>query len=383
MRIKPTEQQATDIRNLVKILDEDWVERRIKKFVKERERPKKIGDKTKTFDPITTALGNVVPQLEEDPIDSLAIARLHAIAESVVMVVEAQCGDVVERINELKSLQTKKVESTIYEFHVAAMMLKQDHSVDFIPEGEEKTADMIVDGAVEIECKQRGKTDVEEYQAKLFNEMHLKIEKLFAKKQFSALVEIFTSAELINREEINTIIKNLRKLEPNQQHDLKEGDTEVLIRPVQVFAQGNGIAANTPAPSFAPSFEQTQMLFHTSNPAGTGFFLENRFGGLTLKGREQGITAQLKHAKQQITQEGPAIAFIDLRFDVQDPTEIDFQPAIDVINDWLRQNTSFSAVVITTPVISTNGGLSKIEHHVLTFHHANPKHVLPENFKLF
>lgn len=382
MRQKPTDEQINDIRGFIDVLGIKWVEKRIAKFTSEQSRAKKFADKSKVFDPLTTAFGRVVPHLEEDTADYWHLLRLQAIARAVLNVSSAGCAGVEGRLNDLKSLVTKKVDSTVYEFHVASMLINEGHKVDFIPEGEDKTPDLMVDDSVEVECKQRGQTDVEKYQTTLFEELYRDVKRVFVKKEFSALVEIYTSAELINRKDIAAIVKGLKNIEPGEEYRKEQGETTVYVRPVKPYQSGTGITANPPDPVFASSFRHVDCFFHTSEPGRTGFFLECRFGGLTLKGREQGIPSQLKAAKSQLSQDRPAIAFVDLRFTIKELEQIDFQPALDVVDDWMRQNTSFSAVVVTTPIENIIDGRGVVQRHILRLEHGNPRHPLPPGFSL-
>lgn len=380
MNQKYSNDQLEDVRGLIEILDSNWVDRRVRKFTEEQKRPKKIGDRGKNFDPLTVALGTVVPNLEQPQGDTSKANLLHAIAKDVVLVVHSGCAHSSERVEELKSGNRNKVNSTIYEFEVAALLISKGHKVDFIAEGKDKTPDFLVNDSIEVECKQRGETKIEKYQAKIFEELHASVEKIFAKKKFSAMVEIFTSTELINRNEINKIRKQLRGLEPNIEYQHREGDTIVHVRPVRTFQRGIGIQANPPQPGFASRFHRVQMAFSRAAPTDTGFFLECIFGGLTLKGREEGITASLKTAKKQLSAKRPAIAFIDLKFPVRNPAEIDFRPVLHVVEDFMRQNSSFSAVIVTTQVEVEVAGKRSQQQHILKFTHREPKHPLPDTF---
>ena len=386
MGIKASSDQILLINELQDILGIAWVETQLERFEKERKRPKKYNDRGKKFGTIITLLGNVIPTLGSDNTDEWSLLRLGYIANNITIATKAQCNGLEEKLAKLKAPNITQENSTLYEFSSASIMLSLGHQVDFIDEAKgEKRPDLLVDGCVEVECKQRSETQVEIKQNVIWNQLYPQVQKIFYRKKQSAMIEVFSDKELVTHSDVKQIVKVLKGIAPGQPVNEELDSVHIVVSPIHVREDSTGVIANTPNPRFPAGFQKVEMLFH-KNPNGvtrnSGFFLECLFGGNTLKGREEGISARLKSIKKQVSGTKPAIAFIDLRLKVNDVNTIDFSPAVAAVDDWMRQNTSLNAVVLTTPLETKVDGANIVGHHVISRFHSSPKNALPYGFKL-
>ncbi|NMG72293.1 hypothetical protein [Parazoarcus communis] len=386
MNIKASPDQERLIREFQEILGVEWVNKQLERFYKERDKSKKYNDRGKEFGTIISLLGNVIPTLGSDKTDEWSLLRLCYIANNVTSASNAFCNGVDEKIEKLKTLDTTQENSTLYEFVSASILLSLGHKVDFIAEVKgEKRPDLLVDGCVEVECKQRGKTQVELIQDAVWNQLYPQVQKIFHRKKQSAMIEVFSDKELVNNTDIKKIVGFLKKVEPGKLIREEIDSVHVVVSPIDVIDSPYGIQADTPDPQFPSAFHRVEMLFH-KGPSGvtpnSGFFLECLFGGSTLRGREEGIKDRLRSAKKQVSGSNPAIVFIDLRLKINRRNSIDLSPAVNAIDNWMKQNTSLAAVILTTPIETKTNEGNTVGHHIISRLHDSPKVRLPSDFRL-
>ena len=354
------------IKEFERLMGRDWVKHSTGQLEERIRRPKKLPEVDVDDHPIASLFHRVLPRLgqREGP-NQDDLVRLGALAEDVIRPVEHGSVGADERIARLRSTDHEDVRATLYEFGVATMLIRRDHSVDFLPERPDKgikTPDLLVDGCVEVECKRRGKTQQEKADRELWELFHRKVIRLIqAKCEVSMVIELY-SDEVPTRGAVDWALSVVRSHVESGSIRAVEQVTDghrVVIRKVRLHLDHAGLSCD-PQPADGPRhFEKADIMMKVQDQKridGSGLFMMVRAGAGVRVARSLGLPNLLDTARKQFSGERPAVVFVDLQLPILDSSERDHGPANQAVQDWMRQHRSIAAAVITTDVFKAPGG---------------------------
>ena len=378
------------IEALRETLSVDWVDETVRVIEEQIRRPKKLPAVEVASHPIGELFHRVLPALKSGSASRYDIARLGAIAEDVLTPLESDVAGAESRLERLKSEDLALVDSTLYEFGVATMLLRRGHAVRFLkekPTEGARTPDLLVDESVEVECKRRGTTRQEAEDRELWELFNRRAVRLITSKQRSLAIEFF-SADGPTRDGVDWALRELRRqLSGDASLPIEEemDGHHLLVRKIEVCGGNGGIVAQSPDPAFPREFERLEMMAlarGTQLDASTGTAIICRCGTRCREGREPGISNSLDTARKQFSGDSPGVVFLDLQLPIAQPSQADLEPASEVIQDWLRQHRSVAAVVLTTDWVAEQGGRLLMARRRLVLRKDDVRHRLDPTFSL-
>ncbi|MCH7499443.1 MAG: hypothetical protein IH886_05460 [Nitrospinae bacterium] len=344
-----------EIRALEKLLDPSWVAKETQVIENHVRKPKKLPEVKPQFHPLCELFHRVLPGLDTKTGNIHDAVKLGAYATDVMTVVQSVCSGQQTRIEKLKSRDITEVNSTLYEFNVASMLIKRGHTVEFVEEQKGvRTPDLLVDGCVEVECKQRARTKVENIQYELWEQFSRQAIRNLGKKELSVSIELFTD-QFITKKDVRQALSQIKKLQRNQlaKVDYSENGVHLLVRPFDIEFKEGEIVTTPPEPRYPRMLKKVDIraqVIDNSMLEDGALAISIRFGTQNIQNREGGIFTKLNDARQQLSEDFPSVIYLDLSLPIANASELDLQPASAVIKDWFRQHRSVAAIVLTTPL---------------------------------
>ncbi|MDP1537712.1 MAG: hypothetical protein Q8L95_11065 [Burkholderiales bacterium] len=352
------------IHELEDIVGKKWIQNAIANIEEEVRRPKKLPAVEIQHHPLGYLFHQVLPGLDPRSSDLGNTIRLAGIASDVVKTVRSGVEGVQDRVERLKSSDHTEVRSTFYEFGVSAMLVERNHEVRFFEEmsvAGRRTPDLLVDGAVEIECKQKGKTQQEMADWELWELFYRKVNRWLTARHRSYSVELFTD-ERPTRSDVDWAQQQARQIVQNaagRPVEVSRPGVYLVVGPIAISNHEGGVVAAPSEPLYPRVFEKVEMMALARGnelDVSRAVSVIVRCGTRQRNARETSISDKLGSARGQFSGERPAVVYFDLQLPLQSPSELDMQPASEAIQDWLRQHKSIAAVVLTTDVFGNEDG---------------------------
>ncbi|AIF85300.1 hypothetical protein NTE_03271 [Candidatus Nitrososphaera evergladensis SR1] len=389
------QQHLESLDYLKKILDEEWISKQ------SQTKPPKLNRKqidNMSFLRIGTHKHPLVLLIEdaERDLESMlttnaspteAILKASKIAESLRILTDNGIARVAEKIESIKNATDDTYQKTIYEIEVGAAYLKKGHKVEFVAtqhKAGKRTFDLLVDCAIELECKKKDRASNSGKRNKdYWTTIATRANKLMTYLGLNYMIIIKTLLNL-EEEDMEFISKKLDELIRAK----KEGSFSYLEKGVSIFLTRTGEKDQ--------DIEATELEFRTSEPLdftigpkgelmkrddGKTYWRNTRFFGFKtshLRDRAGSVIDSIADASGQFSGTRPAIIYIDLNIFMASDLEKDLQVIIPMIMAILAKTTSIAAVVITNEVLTEDRQKITFIKRILI--NENAKHRLPESF---
>jgi hypothetical protein len=262
-----------------------------------------------------------------------------------------------DRINDLRLDEAERVDSAIHEIRVAAGFVLDGHRVFFIPEAGSRTPDMLVDDAIEVECKHKCRMSSRDKQRyELYGILNRRLRSAFNENVPHSLLalEVMFDEEP-SRQHIDRLIANAKgPLSQGQPAKFSDRLSGQYSAEYETFASGAGpdglyLARERGRSKF--DLRSTEgVVVDVAGPT-FGRYINMSVGSKSRQDRVKGILRSIKSSASQFSGRFPAIASIDISETVNDVGEGSMAHLHDDIEAVLRNNTTISQARLTTTTL--------------------------------
>lgn len=334
----------------------------VKRYFLTKDNIKKFGPSSKLL-PISLMLYNAENDLSKirlkqtDKI-SESLYGIAILTESIRMLKEHHIGNLEEKLKDLSSDDRLKFEKILYEIEMGNELIKMGLKFNFIKEKiDELTHDIELEDGIRIDCKKRdSNSPIQQKTKNLFGQLVNQIESQIAKFDSNYFI-YFTINERLSEEVVKKYVGRLKEIIlSDKEGTFSYGDDSVRVQKIN-YSQN----LRSDPTSMTQKIIQNEFGYDTwrriiiendyydvlTTPTGTWHFygLKSTFLGT----RFDGIETPLKKGKKQVSWDGPSIIFLDIDYDPE-MVVYDFEKCSEIIERFLQNNSSVSAIVLTTQV---------------------------------
>jgi hypothetical protein len=256
----------------------------------------------------------------------------------------------------------------------------------FVREGIARTPDILVDRAVEVECKYKVRsTDADRARDNLYKLLNQKLERLLKPPRKDR--EIHVEATFHNeptRAQIDELASMAKSaLQPKGPWMMKDtsGPLAYLVRASHLRPSANGYdILNTIPTSLRTNYDMVSVSGRMRDGCLSSKAL------LAVKcnveqDRVKSLSGKLKNASGQFSKSKPAIIHVDVSDAVELINQTNVARTSEIINDFLRQHTSVSAVVVEANVMDRSSGSLVLSRGHYFFLNLKARHPLPTSLR--
>jgi hypothetical protein len=319
------------------------------------------------------------------------LARLGVLAFAIRVLRDADVDGLDDRLARLTTSSADDFESTRFELDVAALHVMSRRKVRFVREKpEQRTPDLEVDGALEVECKRKvelSQRDLAMRDTWAFLERRL-YDTLPSAGGYR--VELWTRAAP-TRTDVDWALAEVKRClrERAEVVDVTVADSsagrDLRFCSLEVISDGGGVKVNEP-PGARPledfdvgkveiTARVTDRALRPQLALQFGFRTDDR------KDWIEGVRRSLRNARGQLSGDKPAVVFVEVPAAARASKEGRLGPLKDVVHEAFRNSTRLSGVAIAFTgwlEDEAGNGQAVAEYHV----ERNPsaRHSLATNF---
>jgi hypothetical protein len=306
---------------------------------------------------------------------------------------QAEINGFYEKLEKLVSKDLEEYEKIFYEMTVAGHYLSRGHNVKFIETSSIKSADLLIDDAIEIECK--SKDLVHPYYRKYQDIWEIIVRKA---PEWMDRVRLNYLIYVVFTEEIDTPPIKLLK---NKIHEIiyekKEGTFKIdserisieakILLPFDLEIDKPMIKENFPEILKAiPNISETDFMQHFLNIYRTSEkIIQKNFRYLAMKIPKhppRSIISNIKGAVNQVKKSFPSIIYVDIssinkKMKLPDLNELEKE-----VYNFLHANSSINAIVITDNYMTETNGVADIKNGIWVLRNSFVAHDLPSAFTI-
>jgi len=406
------------IQYLKRQLDQQWLDNHFNFFEKYFKTPNntKVFGPTSNFHPLAYLIYNAERKLEQIKKNnkiplSENILKAANFGYTIYRLRNSNVKGLDSKINELMSSNHIQIEKTKYELEITRYFLNRGHKIQFVSVGKHKSQDLLVDEKVEVECK---KMDIKSKERRIdeeyFKQIVKKLQKILSKIDIGYIITIKT--KYLSQDRVNNFVNNLTKLLSDDKEgnfSIEEG--EILLKKLldknrmfelnkkisdineigtqQIFYLQKDIIEKNVGVVFYHELiaENKHFIWHVTihhAKDGTVKFRPFLFilNSPAFPTKYESIISLIKKAKKQFSKKNPSIIFVDMEYNPE-TVVYDFQRLTPLIEDIFRQNSSISAIVISTEIHQSRDG--KVTYHFdgKTFVNKNARFPMSSNYEFF
>jgi hypothetical protein len=256
-----------------------------------------------------------------------------------------------EKIALLRSDNWDLFASTAFEIEVAALHVQIGRHVEFVPEGRQRTPDLLVDNEVRVECKSlRQLTQRDENNREMWSQLQGKL--WAATRDGPGWYVQFETTNDVRQEDVAWVLEQLGVARERPDLEAQEANRCVRIArlaPSPSFSKSGIECAPPPGAPPLEEFDVGKIEMTTRIKDGVAVGPHSAyifaFRTKTRPDWETRAHSALKQARAQISGTGPALVFIEVPL-----TEEGTSPGIkrriaSAVKELFRQSRSISAVV--------------------------------------
>jgi hypothetical protein len=381
-------------------IDEEWLNKQLQIINSYKPKsPSKItfNDYVQThFHPLAYLIYQVNKQLSKTYENKFLevteeILKLTFIGESLYILSLNKATNLDKKIKELMSRDKNIFDKTCYEIQVAAKFSNLGHRIEFIDTKSDeclKTPDLLISDNVEVECKKKDVfSNRDTKNINRWQEIMRNASTLMDKYNYNYIVYVNTIEDL-QSSDIQFIIKKLEDL-------IKDKLTG------NFFYEEVGITINLSFLSEAMQEFQTNLFqvnvgeeydYATQTMQVTAVDDKNvkirnprffAFKSKIIPDRIQSVIESIKQATQQLTGTKPGLIYVNLNQLDSNLVEADFIRLDNLVKDRLRQNSTITAIILTSEIFQKDKSGIKYLHKAKVIRNINSKFSLPTNFTIF
>ncbi|HEX9845006.1 MAG TPA: hypothetical protein VGA92_00920 [Candidatus Nitrosotenuis sp.] len=320
-----------------------------------------------------------------------------------------------EKLTELTTANKDQFEKVLFELDMASAFSKANHKISFIETNSKEqkpTPDLLVDENIEVECKKKDrltKRDIKNNEHWQFLERKL-LELMREQKKFY-YVNLFFEEDPTGKS-IYEILRKIRKLIINNESGEFSLDVaklkmykicdfaEDFLLPIHAKSQhelqaqltvdilDNVMKERIPNPDLLdyvkqkPDFDVTlpRVTLHPNGEVVLGEIMKFMFKMKQVSDRLKSVINSIKDAKQQLTGNRCSIICVNFTYLAEKMIEHDFARLGEMINDVLGNNSSISAVAVTTESHIRDANGLRFVHQASVIRNKSAKFPLPDDF---
>ncbi|MCV0399044.1 MAG: hypothetical protein K5785_03490 [Nitrosarchaeum sp.] len=321
--------------------------------------------------------------------------------------------DFKDKLTDLTSSDKKSFEKIIFELDIATAFLNSGHSVEFIKTDSthnNRTADLRIDGTIEVECKKKDKlTKFDIQNQDRWNTLNRKLRAFFNEQKKYPFIYIFVKNDL-SHEIIQKILKQIRKMTHNNETAYSDSEIKIMIEELckndEIMSLGFQ-ARNSDElmgrinPKIIDTIIKSKIKYthlmdyelihpdHFSDDSKIQIVNENVFvselrryvfKSLRNVHRMNGIISSIKNARNQLSGDTCGIICVNFTHLTDTMIEQDYKNLTSLINQFLKNNSKVSAVIVSSEFYSTSRDMRFI-HKALIIRNPLARHKLPDNFQ--
>jgi hypothetical protein len=320
------------------------------------------------------------------------IFKLSCLGENLFILKEKGIRGLDEKVKELISSKKELYDKTNFEIQVAAAYTKEGHPVEFletISDKKIKTHDVFIDfqKGIEVECKKKGKQgDRDKKNIEHWKEIKREASIMMDQFNLNYAVLIKTEEDLV-KEDIEFVLKKLQKL----MKERKEGEFVFKDRGIGIvlkilsekdqMKEMDGIYS-----CFNKKLDYKVLVIGSLTHKEETMFCKNpRFFGFknaVIPDRIKSVIESIKDAKKKLSGNLPGLIYVNLNMTDPSMLKNDFERLDTLIKKSLENNSTITAVIITSDFFLSDSKRSSYSHKTMVIKNENTKYVLPSDFEI-
>lgn len=336
-------------------LGAEWVDREVDAALTFRQSDTTGGrGHRRRFHPAADLFARVRHHIDQSPTPispTRDLIRLGILGQQISLLKQAGVTGISEKITSLRSDNWGLFASTTFEIEAAALHVQIGRHAKFVPEGPQRTPDLLVDNEVEIECKSLSQlTQRDENNREMWSQLRRKI--WAATRGGSGYYVQFETTNDVRQEDIAWVLEHLEIARQRPDLEAQEANRSLRIAQLDPVRSTSKSGIECTPPPGAPPLEEfdvgtVEMTMKVEGglvvqPHSTYMFA---FRTKTRPDWETRAHSALKQARKQISGTAPAIVFIEAPLGNKDTNGRIGRGIADAIKELFRQSRSVSAVV--------------------------------------
>lgn len=372
-------------------LSKDWVSEENKKIMvylppKRLERLTFL-QYTEKFHPLAFLIYQVDKELkvlDKEPFVSENFIKLAHLGNDLAILLDKKVNGIERKIHEM-TLSKDLFDKTTYEIQVAAAYARAGHSVEFLetaPEEGRQTPDLLIDNQVEIECKKKDNpTERDRQNIEQWNLMARKVSLQMENIGANYAIIVKTQRDPTN-DDVKFILDRVYELMSSGKegpHPFPEQGIGITTR---FLSKKNETIKSTGMEGGTSEDLDHLIIAMESNP--TEEIIRNPrvfgFKSAILPDRIRGVVESAKDGARQLTGDGPGLVYINLNMIDRSLTDHDFNRLNGLLANLLNNNSTVSAVVITSEFYGNDGKSAIYSHRSKVLKNDSARH--PVGFRI-
>lgn len=403
------------VKLLINSLDPDWLYNEHKRIIDYSPKKNPHLDYEKQFHPLALQIHLVKEHFEICKRDSSRKITQEilglALLGSHIEYFNKNSEGLDEKICELMSPNYENFEKTVYELNVARGFAEKGHSICFVErEQNKKTPDMLLDNEIEVECKKKNeRTKRNDEINNFWNLIERKSEKIMSGYSVNYFISVKTYEDP-TKDVIDRIIHRIHKLiKKRERGTFFDSEAEITLFKISDKEEmiETSILPQTLQSRDTDSIKK-QVIETIKNK--TGFDAENLFinkdslipvkfeaairydkvfvknmratccNTLVSEDRISSIVESVRKARKQLTGKRPGLICVDLNKMASTWSYKDFELLPKMIQEFIKNNSSISAVLITNELYPEDSKSISFEQERHLFRNKNARFPLLKNF---
>ena len=388
------EQWVDAIEELPSLVDGNWLEVEVSEVAAAIAADTSGGRRTRIkrhpLAELTHQVHQELPNVRATGRATVSLAKLGALAMSIRVLRDAHVCGLDDRVARLTSSHGD-FESARFELEVAALHLIMNHEVRFLPESSgTQTADLEVDGTIEIECKR--KVELSQRDLAMRDLWGLLERRLYEVLPNSGTyrVELWTHSAP-TRSDVEWALDGARSslatLGDSNEVTVSDAKTGRELRLFTLQVEGGGTWIGGPDPPGALPMDAFDFAKLEVTTQVRGLSLHHHLVLQLLFRTDErqdwisGVRTSLRKARPQLSGSGPGLVFVEVPAAMRSNKGPGLSPLKEVVNEAFRNSKRISAIAIAITGWEEDGhgnGHAVAEYHV----ERNPdaRHPLPRSY---
>lgn len=406
-------------------LDNDWLQsefQKIHEYYTTNKNVRVLGYPEDVFQPLSYLIYQAEKALDNKRLDpslgiNQEIMKITTLGTYFEILNNSNVKGFKEKILELMKSNKESFEKIVFEMNIAAAFLNASHKAEFIetqPNEYKKTPDLLIDGEIEVECKKKDRLtprDIKNHDS--WNHLQRKLISLMNSIGKFYFVSIFFENDP-SPKSIKEIIKKIRKIIlSGKQGEFVDENSKIIIYPTSIKGENfllpvkiknknqfseklspelldNILKSKIPNPDLLnyntqkPDFDT--INFRTSifqnGDAVIGELMKFLFKTKNTPDRLTSVIKSIKDAKSQLSGDKCSIICVNMTNISHKFAENDYVALRDMINQVLENNSTISAVAITSEFFTKDAKGMRFQHKASVIRNTSAKYPLPEDFKI-
>lgn len=406
-------------------LDDEWLQSELQiihDYYKTNKNTRVLGNPEDIFNPLAYLIYQSENALDKKRLDpslgiSQDIMRITTLGTYFEILQNSKVIGFKEKVLELINANKESFEKIIFEINIAAAFLKSNHKVNFIETKSvehKKTPDLLVDNKIEVECKKKDRLtprDIKNHDS--WNHLQRKLISLMNSIGKFYFIYIYFENDPSSKT-IKNVLKKIRKIiSSDKQGEFVDEELKIFMYPTSIKGENftlpikienknqlsdrltpeifdNLLKSKIPNHEILdykkqkPDFDTINFrtsLFQNGDVV-IGEMMKFLFKTKQAPDRLTSVIKSIKDAKSQLSGDRCSIICVNLTNISHKLAEPDYVRLGDMVNQTLQNNSTISAVAITSEFFTKDVNGMRFQHKSSVIRNKDAKFPLPEDFKI-